>query len=310
VSESAGAVRFEPVVMARSALRLSRIAGDVADAGTAVEALPQGGIPPELATHVRLGLYAAGNDLAAASRTIEGDSRTIIGVAAKAVVADAGSDLRAFAVELSHFPKKFAEHSREFGHEFTHPGAWDFAGLYLALQEQREEYLKAASALKTLERADQYYKEHAWARRMYRSAEDLQESLGLLKKAESIRKVPFLRAVPGLGDALNLTAGLAEGRSAPDAIEKAAVQKAAAAGGAAAGAAACGGVTGATGGLAIGACPFLVGGGAIAGDYVAGKLYDPFIRPALKIITAPQRAAGKVVIGGAKKVFHFASKIL
>jgi hypothetical protein len=310
MSEGGGAVRFEPVVMAKSAFRLSRLASAVGDAGSAVERLPQGGVPPDLTTQVRLELYDAGNELNAVFLAVDDDARRIVGVAAKAALADGGEELRRFAVELSHLPKEFAERVREFGHELGHPGNWDFAALYLGLREQREKYLKASSALKSLEDADEYYKEHSWARRMFRSAEDLQESLGLLKKAESIRKLPFLRPIPGVGDALNLTAGLTEGRSGPDAVEKTAVQKAAAAGGAAAGAAVCGAATGATGGLAIASCPLLVGGGAVVGDYLGGKAYDPIIKPALKIITAPQRAVLKAGAGGAKKVIHFVGRFL
>ena len=52
----AGGVYFEPGVMVKSAFKLLSIAGEVGDAGTAVERLPQAGIPPEFATQVRLAL--------------------------------------------------------------------------------------------------------------------------------------------------------------------------------------------------------------------------------------------------------------
>ncbi len=324
-----GRVRFDPPEMIRAAGRLEAIAEDLIGAGVAVGAVPTAGLAPAPASNARIVLSEAGCDLGTAQTTIDRAAREIVGRAMKALALDDGGG--AFK-HLLLLKKRLGKGWGDFVKGLRDPSGWDAASFLNSIRKEGREWLgkttKELSRTRKLKWAQQYWDENAWVRRRFDSARDLQKHAGrtfgkevralekatrLLDKLEPVahlpaglRKNPLVKRAPGLGSIITFAEGMSEGRGVTESAEKAAAQAAGSAGGAALGGAACGTAAAATLGLGAFTCPVLIGGGAVIGDYVVGKAYDPFIKPVVGVV----HEGGKKILDGGKKVVGFVGGLL
>ena len=319
-------IRFDPPAMLTASGRLLALSDDLGTTVTAVSAVSTAGFPPELASTARLVLSEVGCDLGTARATTNRQARAIATRAVRAIALDAGCDPKKLPKSLRKLNKGRGIDWDKFLKDLRDPNGWDAAGALLNLRQEGREWLKRTRAdlgnvRRKLKWAQRYWDENAWVRRQFKSPRDLQRNAGkglakmvrdlekrtrLLDRLDpaanlpkGLRNNPILKRAPLAGDLLTFGEGLGEGRSVPDAAGKAAAQRAGGAGGAALGGVACGTAAAATLGLGAATCPVLIGGGAIVGDFVVGKAYDPIIKP-----------AGGAIVGGGKKVVNFVGGLI
>jgi hypothetical protein len=318
---SATRIRFDPEEMVDAAARLCVLSGELKRAAAAARGVPLHGMPPDLAATARVVLSEAGCDLGAAGTTTDREAREIVGRAARALALDAGGEAEAdLPPPVRRILERVNEAGRELLHDLRDPTPWDALGFANAFREKgTAELANMRQDLKLVRRklkwAQKYWDEHPWVRRDFESPQDLRKNVAAIRKdvtgwqrtarrlerldpetyvPKGLRGKPLVKVIPGAGDIYNFGVALGEGEAVPDAAAKAATQRAAAVGGAAVGAAACGTATAVTFGPGAATCPLLIGAGGAAGDYIAGKAYDPVVKPVL------HKAAD-----AGRKIYHF-----
>lgn len=336
-------ISFDVPAMLRAGGRLDAVAGLLDGAAASVGNVSTAGFPPELASLTRTTTSEAQCALRSASRTTLTQGEDILSRAGRVLLADAaggGLDLSPFGPPHAWKGKGGGSDPHNIGALLDDvksgvPAAGLIFGVLNTARNQGREWLdRYQEASRDLNKANELWKKHAWARRMYPTPHDLKtnvmrsgraiqradritEKLRKLDKFNdlpgAIRNNPALKKLVTAGNAASIAVDLVKGRRIDDAAIKAAVQTAASAGGAAAGGAACGTAAAATFGLGAATCPVLTTTFSVGAGWVAGKLYDPLkpvVKDGVKVLKyTPQGQAIDKAIGGVKAVGGLIGKI-